>query len=157
MLLWFFCSFILELANSKKLCPLCWYKFARTFLIWNCSPCWLKLQEIFHKVITDPFTDLFLTMCIILSIYFLALEHYPMSEGISQLLSLGNLVRLSLHISFVYNVSFSLYFLASIHCRMYNYQKRYFSHAPSPYLSLNVLTAGHKNSTIQIYDFQPSM
>ncbi|XP_040827933.1 sodium channel protein type 7 subunit alpha [Ochotona curzoniae] len=85
-----------ELGNSKKLCPLCWYKFARTFLIWNCSPCWLKLQEIFHKVITDPFTDLFLTMCIILSIYFLALEHYPMSEGISQLLSLGNLVIIAI-------------------------------------------------------------
>ncbi|XP_017403935.1 sodium channel protein type 7 subunit alpha isoform X2 [Cebus imitator] len=81
-----------ELEKSKKICPLCWYKFAETFLIWNCSPCWLRLKEFVHKIITAPFTDLFLCICIILNVCFLALEHYPMSEQTSNLLSIGNLV-----------------------------------------------------------------
>ncbi|XP_069926835.1 sodium channel protein type 7 subunit alpha isoform X1 [Oryctolagus cuniculus] len=81
-----------EIKKSKKLCSLCWYRFAKTFLIWNCSPCWLKLKEIFQRIITDPFTDLFFTMCIILNIYFLALEHYPMSDETNHLLIIGNLV-----------------------------------------------------------------
>ncbi|XP_055966312.1 sodium channel protein type 7 subunit alpha isoform X2 [Sorex fumeus] len=83
-----------ELKKSRKRCPLCWYKFAKTFLIWDCSPCWLKLKEFTHKIITNPFTDLFLVICIILNIYFLALEHYPMSEETTSLLSIGNLVFL---------------------------------------------------------------
>ncbi|XP_032142506.1 sodium channel protein type 7 subunit alpha isoform X2 [Sapajus apella] len=81
-----------ELEKSKKICPLCWYKFAETFLIWNCSPCWLRLKEFVHKIITAPFTDLFLFICIILNVCFLALEHYPTSEQTSNLLSIGNLV-----------------------------------------------------------------
>ncbi|XP_008582173.1 PREDICTED: sodium channel protein type 7 subunit alpha [Galeopterus variegatus] len=81
-----------ELKECRKKCPLCWYKFAKTFLIWNCSPCWLKLKEFVHRVVMDPFTDLFLIICIILNIHFLAIEHYPMSEETNNLLSIGNLV-----------------------------------------------------------------
>ncbi|XP_045363580.2 sodium channel protein type 7 subunit alpha isoform X1 [Camelus bactrianus] len=81
-----------ELKKSRKRCPLCWYRFAKTFLIWNCSPCWLKLKEFLHMIIMDPFTDLFLTICIILNIQFLALEHYPMSAETNNVLSIGNLV-----------------------------------------------------------------
>ncbi|XP_008059475.1 sodium channel protein type 7 subunit alpha, partial [Carlito syrichta] len=81
-----------ECKKSRKKCPLCWYGFAKTFFIWNCSPCWLKLKEFVHRIIMNPFTDLFLFMCIILNIHFLALEHYPMSEQTINLLSIGNLV-----------------------------------------------------------------
>nr|XP_036851965.1 sodium channel protein type 7 subunit alpha isoform X1 [Manis javanica]XP_036851966.1 sodium channel protein type 7 subunit alpha isoform X1 [Manis javanica] len=81
-----------ELKISRKGCSLCWYRFAKTFLIWNCCPCWSKLKEFIHMVIMDPFTDLFLTICIILNIYFLALEYYPMSEETNNVLSTGNLV-----------------------------------------------------------------
>ncbi|XP_016055149.1 PREDICTED: sodium channel protein type 7 subunit alpha [Miniopterus natalensis] len=81
-----------EHKNSQKRCPLCWYKFAKIFLIWNCSPCWVKLKEFLHVIMMHPFTDLFLTMCIILNIYFLAMEYYPMSEEIFSVLSVGNLV-----------------------------------------------------------------
>ncbi|XP_012582566.1 PREDICTED: sodium channel protein type 7 subunit alpha [Condylura cristata] len=81
-----------ELKKSRKRCPLCWHKFAKMFLIWDCSPCWLKLKEFTHVIIMDPFTDLFLTICIIANIYFLALEHYPMSKETSSVLSIGNLV-----------------------------------------------------------------
>ncbi|XP_012511279.1 PREDICTED: sodium channel protein type 7 subunit alpha [Propithecus coquereli] len=81
-----------ELKKSRKKCPFCWYRFAKLFLIWNCSPCWLKLKEFVHRIIMDPFTDLFLTICIILNICFLALEHYPMNAQINNILSFGNLV-----------------------------------------------------------------
>ncbi|EFB19889.1 hypothetical protein PANDA_013070, partial [Ailuropoda melanoleuca] len=81
-----------ELKKSRKRCPLCWNRFAKTFLIWNCSPCWLKLKEFIHTIIMDPFTDLFLTICIILNICFLALECYPMSEETNNSLSIGNLI-----------------------------------------------------------------
>ena len=80
----------------------------KTFLIWDCSPCWLKLKEFVYRIIMDPFTDLFLTICIILNINFLALEHYPMSLETSNILSIGNVVRLSLSVIFSCNFSFSL-------------------------------------------------
>ncbi|XP_052520297.1 sodium channel protein type 7 subunit alpha [Budorcas taxicolor] len=81
-----------ELKKSRQRCPFCWYRFAKTFLIWDCSPCWLKLKEFVYRIIMDPFTDLFLTICIILNINFLALEHYPMSLETSNILSIGNMV-----------------------------------------------------------------
>ncbi|XP_059560204.1 sodium channel protein type 7 subunit alpha isoform X1 [Myotis daubentonii] len=81
-----------EHTKSQKRCPLCWYKFAKIFLIWNCSPCWLKLKEFVHVIMLHPFTDLFLTICIILNICFLAMECYPMSETTSSVLRIGNLV-----------------------------------------------------------------
>uniref|UniRef100_A0A2K6BVF1 Sodium channel protein n=1 Tax=Macaca nemestrina TaxID=9545 RepID=A0A2K6BVF1_MACNE len=81
-----------ELEKSKKICPLYWYKFATTFLIWNCSPCWSKLKEFVHRIVMAPFTDLFLIICIILNICFLALERYPMSKSTNNLLNIGNLV-----------------------------------------------------------------
>ncbi|KAB0404327.1 hypothetical protein E2I00_009384 [Balaenoptera physalus] len=81
-----------ELRKSRKRCPFCWYRFAKTFLIWNCSPCWLKLKEFVHMIIRDPFTDLFLTICIILNVHFLALEHYPMSLETNNILNIENQV-----------------------------------------------------------------
>ncbi|XP_067597771.1 sodium channel protein type 7 subunit alpha isoform X2 [Pseudorca crassidens] len=81
-----------ELRKSRKRCPFCWYRFAKTFLIWNCSPCWLKLKEFVHMIIMDPFTDLFLTICIILNVQFLALEHYPMSLETNNILNIENQV-----------------------------------------------------------------
>ncbi|XP_006867096.1 PREDICTED: sodium channel protein type 7 subunit alpha [Chrysochloris asiatica] len=81
-----------EVKDSRKKCPLFCRTLAKTFLIWNCSPCWLKLKEFVHMIIMDPFTDLVIIVCIILNIIFLALEHYPMTVEISTLLSIGNLV-----------------------------------------------------------------
>ncbi|XP_053454028.1 sodium channel protein type 7 subunit alpha isoform X2 [Nycticebus coucang] len=81
-----------ELKKSKKKCPLCWYRIAKLSLIWDCSPCWLKLKEFVHGIIMHPFTELVLALCIILNVCFLALEHYPMNEEINNLLSIGNLV-----------------------------------------------------------------
>ena len=83
-------------------------------MIWNCSPCWLKLKDFVHVVIMDPFTDLFLTICIILNILFLASEHYPMSVETSNVLSIGNMVRFSLYIIFFCNFNFLLVIIIPI-------------------------------------------
>ncbi|XP_034352035.1 sodium channel protein type 7 subunit alpha isoform X1 [Arvicanthis niloticus] len=81
-----------EPETPKKKCPLCWQKFTKTCCIWKCSPCWIKLTEFADRIITHPVADLFLVICIILNICFLALEHFPMGEDLMSLLSIGNLV-----------------------------------------------------------------
>ncbi|XP_057611172.1 sodium channel protein type 7 subunit alpha [Chionomys nivalis] len=86
-----------EPETSRKKCPLCWHKFTKTCFIWECCPCWLKLSELADGIIAHPFADLFLVMCIILNICFLALAHFPMSEEIMSLLSIGNLVFIGIY------------------------------------------------------------
>uniref|UniRef100_A0A3B4F9R1 Sodium channel protein n=1 Tax=Pundamilia nyererei TaxID=303518 RepID=A0A3B4F9R1_9CICH len=71
-----------ELEESRQKCPPCWYDFAHTFLIWECCPGWLKLKKIVKLIVMDPFMDLFITICIALNTLFMAMEHYPMSDGI---------------------------------------------------------------------------
>uniref|UniRef100_A0A8C2UCZ3 Sodium channel protein n=1 Tax=Coturnix japonica TaxID=93934 RepID=A0A8C2UCZ3_COTJA len=86
-----FC-FPTELEESRQKCPPCWYKFANTCLIWDCSPHWLKVKHIVNLVVMDPFVDLAITICIVLNTLFMAMEHYPMTEQFSGVLSVGNLV-----------------------------------------------------------------
>uniref|UniRef100_A0A8C2UCL8 Sodium channel protein n=1 Tax=Coturnix japonica TaxID=93934 RepID=A0A8C2UCL8_COTJA len=81
-----------ELEESRQKCPPCWYKFANTCLIWDCSPHWLKVKHIVNLVVMDPFVDLAITICIVLNTLFMAMEHYPMTEQFSGVLSVGNLV-----------------------------------------------------------------
>ena len=40
----------------------------------------------------DPFFDLTITICVVLNMVFLAMEHYPMTGELAELLSIGNLV-----------------------------------------------------------------
>ncbi|CAH6788552.1 Scn7a [Phodopus roborovskii] len=86
-----------EPETSRKKCPLCWLKFAKICFIWECSPCWIKLSMFADRIIRHPFADLFLVICIILNICFLALKHFPMSEEIMSLLSIGNLVFIGIY------------------------------------------------------------
>uniref|UniRef100_A0AAR2KDQ8 Sodium channel protein n=1 Tax=Pygocentrus nattereri TaxID=42514 RepID=A0AAR2KDQ8_PYGNA len=81
-----------ELEESQRKCPPCWYKFANTFLIWECCPLWLKIKEIVNLIVMDPFVDLAITICIVLNTVFMAMEHYPMTEQFEEVLSVGNLV-----------------------------------------------------------------
>lgn len=83
-----------ELEDSQRKCPPCWYKFANTFLIWECCPIWLKIKEIVNLIVMDPFVDLAITICIVLNTVFMAMEHYPMSPPFEEVLSVGNLVRM---------------------------------------------------------------
>lgn len=82
-----------ELEESRQKCPPCWYKFANSFLIWDCCPTWLKVKEIVNMIVMDPFVDLAITICIVLNTLFMAMEHYPMTDGFNHVLSVGNLVR----------------------------------------------------------------
>ncbi|XP_065269421.1 sodium channel protein type 1 subunit alpha isoform X14 [Emys orbicularis] len=81
-----------ELEESRQKCPPCWYKFANIFLIWDCSPRWLKVKHIVNLVVMDPFVDLAITICIVLNTLFMAMEHYPMTDEFNSVLSVGNLV-----------------------------------------------------------------
>ncbi|XP_069052645.1 sodium channel, voltage-gated, type I-like, alpha isoform X1 [Lepisosteus oculatus] len=81
-----------ELEESRQKCPPCWYKFANTYLIWDCCPQWLKIKEIVNLVVMDPFVDLAITICIVLNTLFMAMEHYPMTKEFNHVLSVGNLV-----------------------------------------------------------------
>ncbi|XP_066432018.1 sodium channel protein type 2 subunit alpha isoform X9 [Eleutherodactylus coqui] len=81
-----------ELEESRQKCPPCWYKFANTFLIWDCTPHWLKIKHIVKLVVMDPFVDLAITICIVLNTLFMAMEHYPMTDEFNYVLSAGNLV-----------------------------------------------------------------
>uniref|UniRef100_A0AAQ4Q9G9 Sodium channel protein n=1 Tax=Gasterosteus aculeatus aculeatus TaxID=481459 RepID=A0AAQ4Q9G9_GASAC len=81
-----------KLEDSQRNCPPCWYKFANTFLIWECSPKWIKIKEIMNLIVMDPFVDLAITICIVLNTLFMAMEHYPMTPDFEHMLSVGNLV-----------------------------------------------------------------
>ncbi|ELW47111.1 Sodium channel protein type 2 subunit alpha [Tupaia chinensis] len=59
------------------------------------SPAGQLLPEVKHLVnlvVMDPFVDLAITICIVLNTLFMAMEHYPMTEQFSSVLSVGNLV-----------------------------------------------------------------
>ncbi|KAM6399317.1 sodium channel protein type 4 subunit alpha [Rhynochetos jubatus] len=81
-----------ELEEAHQKCPPWWYKFAHTFLVWNCCPLWVKLKEFVKLVVMDPFVDLGITICIVLNTVFMAMEHYPMTEEFENVLTVGNLV-----------------------------------------------------------------
>ncbi|XP_071000312.1 sodium channel protein type 2 subunit alpha-like isoform X1 [Oncorhynchus clarkii lewisi] len=81
-----------ELEESRQECPPCWYKFANTFLIWDCCPAWLRIKKRVKMIVMDPFVDLTITICIVLNTVFMAMEHHSMSVDFKKMLSVGNLV-----------------------------------------------------------------
>ncbi|XP_023562398.1 sodium channel protein type 9 subunit alpha isoform X1 [Octodon degus] len=81
-----------ELEESRQKCPRWWNRFAHTFLIWNCSPYWIKFKKFIHFIVMDPFVDLAITICIVLNTLFMAMEHHPMTDEFKNVLVVGNLV-----------------------------------------------------------------
>uniref|UniRef100_H2MR34 Sodium channel protein n=1 Tax=Oryzias latipes TaxID=8090 RepID=H2MR34_ORYLA len=81
-----------ELEESRKKCPPCWYKFAENFLIWDCCPAWQKIKKFVKLIVMDPFADLTITICIVLNTLFMAMEHHPMQDEFTKMLSIGNKV-----------------------------------------------------------------
>uniref|UniRef100_A0A8C9E7Z1 Sodium channel protein n=1 Tax=Phocoena sinus TaxID=42100 RepID=A0A8C9E7Z1_PHOSS len=81
-----------ELEESRQKCPPWWYRFAHTFLIWNCSPYWIKFKRLIYFIVMDPFVDLAITICIVLNTLFMAMEHHPMTDEFKNVLTVGNLV-----------------------------------------------------------------
>lgn len=77
----------------KQKCMESWFEFAENYLIWDCSPTWLKIKKIVHMVVMDPFADLFITICIVINTVFMAMEYYPMKNDYVYMLSTANVVR----------------------------------------------------------------
>ena len=46
--------------------------------IWDCTRIWIHCAEILSYLVFDPFTDLFITVCTIVNIAFMALDSYDM-------------------------------------------------------------------------------
>ncbi|PNJ74711.1 SCN5A isoform 9 [Pongo abelii] len=81
-----------ELEESRRKCPPCWNRLAQRYLIWECCPLWMSIKQGVKLVVMDPFTDLTITMCIVLNTLFMALEHYNMTSEFEEMLQVGNLV-----------------------------------------------------------------
>ncbi|XP_054846939.1 sodium channel protein type 5 subunit alpha-like [Eublepharis macularius] len=81
-----------ELEESKRKCPPFLHELALKYLVWNCCPLWLKIKKRVNAFVTDPFTDLVVTLCIVVNTLFMALEHYRMTTGFKTMLSTGNTV-----------------------------------------------------------------
>ncbi|XP_067265956.1 sodium channel, voltage-gated, type I-like, alpha isoform X3 [Chanodichthys erythropterus] len=76
----------------KQKCVEWWLEFAENYLIWDCSPTWLRIKNIVHMVVMDPFADLFITICIVINTVFMAMECHPMDQAYSNMLTTGNMV-----------------------------------------------------------------
>uniref|UniRef100_A0A663DYF3 Sodium channel protein n=1 Tax=Aquila chrysaetos chrysaetos TaxID=223781 RepID=A0A663DYF3_AQUCH len=85
-------SIITKLEESQRRCPPCLNDFALKYLIWDCSPLWLRIKKKVAAFIKDPFIDLTITVCIVMNTLFMALEHNNMSQNFKSMLNVGNLV-----------------------------------------------------------------
>ncbi|XP_048366610.1 sodium channel protein type 5 subunit alpha-like isoform X2 [Sphaerodactylus townsendi] len=81
-----------ELEESQQKCPPCWNRFAVKFLIWEFCPMWLLIKQKVKFVIMDPFSDLTITLCIVLNTLFMAMDHYKMTKDFEDVLNIGNQV-----------------------------------------------------------------
>ncbi|KAH0507503.1 Sodium channel protein type 10 subunit alpha [Microtus ochrogaster] len=85
-------SVIEELEDSKLRCPPCLLSLAQKCLIWECSPKWIKFKMVLFELVTDPFAELTITLCIVVNTVFMAMEYYPMTEAFEAMLHAGNIV-----------------------------------------------------------------
>ncbi|XP_021063257.1 sodium channel protein type 10 subunit alpha isoform X2 [Mus pahari] len=85
-------SVIEELEESKLKCPPCLISLAQKYLIWECCPKWRKFKMMLFELVTDPFAELTITLCIVVNTVFMAMEHYPMTEAFDAMLQAGNIV-----------------------------------------------------------------
>ncbi|XP_067610130.1 sodium channel protein type 11 subunit alpha isoform X3 [Pseudorca crassidens] len=81
-----------EQEKSQEPCLPCGENLASKYLVWDCSPRWLCIKKALRTMMTDPFTELAITICIIINTLFLAMEHYQMDQSFENMLYTGNLV-----------------------------------------------------------------
>uniref|UniRef100_A0A8C3HZ40 Sodium channel protein n=1 Tax=Chrysemys picta bellii TaxID=8478 RepID=A0A8C3HZ40_CHRPI len=85
-------SIITKLEESQQKFPPCLKDFALKYLVWDCCPLWLRLKNKVTILVTDPFTDLAITVCIVVNTIFMALEHHNMTRPFKFMLCVGNMV-----------------------------------------------------------------
>ncbi|KAG8521590.1 Sodium channel protein type 11 subunit alpha [Galemys pyrenaicus] len=81
-----------EQEKSQEPCLPCGANLAAKYLVWDCSPQWISIKKALRIVMTDPFTELVITICIIINTLFLAMEHHNMDINFVKMLETGNLV-----------------------------------------------------------------
>lgn len=67
-------------------------KLVDILCVWDCCWCWNRIQEIFALIVFDPFMELFITLCIIVNTFFMALDHHDMDPDFERILKAGNYV-----------------------------------------------------------------
>lgn len=65
---------------------------AQKYLIWECCPTWVKLKKLLFRIVTDPFAELTITLCIVVNTLFMAMEHHGMSPIFETMFQIGNIV-----------------------------------------------------------------
>nr|ASY04967.1 Nav1.8 [Antrozous pallidus] len=85
-------SVLEELEESQQRCPPCLISLARKYLIWECSPSWLKIKTLLFRIVTDPFAELTITLCIVVNTVFMSMEHHNMSQTFETMFYIGNIV-----------------------------------------------------------------
>ncbi|XP_014646160.1 PREDICTED: sodium channel protein type 10 subunit alpha isoform X2 [Ceratotherium simum simum] len=85
-------SILEELEESEQRCPPCLTSLAQKYLIWECCPTWVKLKTFLFEIVTDPFAELTITLCIVVNTVFMAMEHHGMSPAFEAMLQIGNIV-----------------------------------------------------------------
>nr|XP_025039134.1 sodium channel protein type 5 subunit alpha-like isoform X2 [Pelodiscus sinensis] len=80
------------LDESQQKCPTCLKNFALKYLIWDSCPLWLRIKKKVAILIMDPFTDLTITLCIVVNTVFMALEHYNMTQNLKSMIKISNMI-----------------------------------------------------------------
>ena len=44
--------------------------------VWDCCWLWIRISEFLSLIVFDPFTELTITLCIVVNVIFMALDHY---------------------------------------------------------------------------------
>lgn len=65
---------------------------AQKYLIWECCPTWVKLKTLLFGIVSDPFAELTITLCIVVNTIFMAMEHHGMSSTFETMFQIGNIV-----------------------------------------------------------------
>ena len=60
--------------------------------IWDCCYVYIKFAELLSIIVFDPFTDLFITLCIVVNTAFMALDSHNIDPTMNQTLVNGNYV-----------------------------------------------------------------
>ncbi|XP_006890709.1 PREDICTED: sodium channel protein type 11 subunit alpha [Elephantulus edwardii] len=81
-----------EHEKAQEPCLPCGESLASKYLIWDCCPLWIRIKTALRAVMTDPFTELAITICIIVNTIFLAMEHHNMNKDFKNVLLIGNQV-----------------------------------------------------------------
>ncbi|XP_037113469.1 sodium channel protein type 4 subunit alpha B-like isoform X2 [Syngnathus acus] len=83
----FFSNFAVlsERKDEQRPCSPCCSAFTAIFIKWTCCD-GCRPKQLLHRVVSDPFFDLFVVMCLLLNITFMAMEHFPMTYQFADML-----------------------------------------------------------------------